>query len=126
MHKTQTVCLSVEECCSQCVEGDLADLQTHQAGEENHPLQGEDAPEEVPPGHLRVSGAPPLEIEISYLNQSLSRLRKVKMDQRKLMDNANTITDMAKVKTLESQLSLGVRHFIMNNDEVFLCYQLYI
>lgn len=25
------------------------------------------------------------------------RLRKVKMDQRKLMDNANTITDMAKV-----------------------------
>lgn len=24
-------------------------------------------------------------------------LRKVKMDQRKLMDNANTITDMAKV-----------------------------
>ena len=27
----------------------------------------------------------------------LFRLRKVKMDQRKLMDNANTITDMAKV-----------------------------
>lgn len=27
----------------------------------------------------------------------MSRLRKVKMDQRKLMDNANTITDMAKV-----------------------------
>lgn len=26
-----------------------------------------------------------------------NRLRKVKMDQRKLMDNANTITDMAKV-----------------------------
>ena len=26
------------------------------------------------------------------------RLRKVKMDQRKLMDNANTITDMAKVR----------------------------
>ena len=25
------------------------------------------------------------------------RLRKVKMDQRKLMDNASTITDMAKV-----------------------------
>lgn len=25
------------------------------------------------------------------------RLRKVKMDQRKLMDNANTVTDMAKV-----------------------------
>ena len=55
MHKTQTVCLSVEECCSQCVEGDLADLQTHQAGEENHPLQGQNASEEVPSGHLRVS-----------------------------------------------------------------------
>ena len=27
-------------------------------------------------------------------------LRKVKMDQRKLMDNANTITDMAKVRHL--------------------------
>jgi potassium intermediate/small conductance calcium-activated channel subfamily N len=27
-------------------------------------------------------------------------LRKVKMDQRKLMDNANTITDMAKVPIL--------------------------
>lgn len=27
----------------------------------------------------------------------IHRLRKVKMDQRKLMDNANTITDMAKV-----------------------------
>ena len=27
-----------------------------------------------------------------------NRLRKVKMDQRKLMDNANTITDMAKVR----------------------------
>lgn len=30
------------------------------------------------------------------------RLRKVKMDQRKLMDNANTITDMAKVSTIEN------------------------
>lgn len=27
-----------------------------------------------------------------------NRLRKVKMDQRKLMDNANTITDMAKTQ----------------------------
>lgn len=31
---------------------------------------------------------------------SLISLRKVKMDQRKLMDNANTITDMAKVKII--------------------------
>lgn len=28
----------------------------------------------------------------------VGRLRKVKMDQRKLMDNANTITDMAKTQ----------------------------
>lgn len=33
-------------------------------------------------------------------------LRKVKMDQRKLMDNANTITDMAKV-SLRLSLSLS-------------------
>ncbi|KAK7069990.1 potassium intermediate small conductance calcium-activated channel, subfamily N, member 3 [Halocaridina rubra] len=31
-------------------------------------------------------------------------LRKVKMDQRKLMDNANTITDMAKVGYLSRVL----------------------
>uniref|UniRef100_A0A1A9WAW0 Calmodulin-binding domain-containing protein n=1 Tax=Glossina brevipalpis TaxID=37001 RepID=A0A1A9WAW0_9MUSC len=29
---------------------------------------------------------------------TMNRLRKVKMDQRKLMDNANTITDMAKTQ----------------------------
>lgn len=32
-----------------------------------------------------------------HLDILISSLRKVKMDQRKLMDNANTITDMAKV-----------------------------
>ena len=32
-----------------------------------------------------------------FLSPFHSRLRKVKMDQRKLMDNASTITDMAKV-----------------------------
>ena len=31
-------------------------------------------------------------------NRIFFRLRKVKMDQRKLMDNANTITDMAKTQ----------------------------
>ena len=36
----------------------------------------------------------------------MSRLRKVKMDQRKLMDNANTITDMAKVNQLENLCSV--------------------
>jgi len=33
------------------------------------------------------------------------RLRKVKMDQRKLMDNANTITDMAKVVRKQKKYS---------------------
>ena len=32
----------------------------------------------------------------NYVDTVIFRLRKVKMDQRKLMDNANTITDMAK------------------------------
>lgn len=40
-----------------------------------------------------------------------SRLRKVKMDQRKLMDNANTITDMAKVWFQKSP----VKVFVMCN-----------
>lgn len=42
-----------------------------------------------------------VKMSVNDINYSLSfyfRLRKVKMDQRKLMDNANTITDMAKVK----------------------------
>ena len=34
----------------------------------------------------------------SFVHAHENRLRKVKMDQRKLMDNANTITDMAKVR----------------------------
>lgn len=33
----------------------------------------------------------------TILFSSTHSLRKVKMDQRKLMDNANTLTDMAKV-----------------------------
>ena len=46
---------------------------------------------------------PHLSVKMVVLNEMIvkanyiSRLRKVKMDQRKLMDNANTITDMAKV-----------------------------
>lgn len=39
----------------------------------------------------------PLNSHFSPLFAHKHRLRKVKMDQRKLMDNANTITDMAKV-----------------------------
>lgn len=38
-----------------------------------------------------------LSIDIDDSSNAKCRLRKVKMDQRKLMDNANTITDMAKV-----------------------------
>lgn len=41
--------------------------------------------------------APLVFIEKIWCFNFRSRLRKVKMDQRKLMDNANTITDMAKV-----------------------------
>ena len=37
-------------------------------------------------------------------------LRKVKMDQRKLMDNANTITDMAKV-----QFHAASAHFVSSS-----------
>lgn len=41
-------------------------------------------------------------------NFHLNRLRKVKMDQRKLMDNANTITDMAKVKQAASSQHIDI------------------
>ncbi len=40
------------------------------------------------------------------------RLRKVKMDQRKLMDNANTITDMAKVIEV-NRIDCTFYHFIL-------------
>lgn len=38
------------------------------------------------------------DFKCKIFSNNLFRLRKVKMDQRKLMDNANTITDMAKVR----------------------------
>lgn len=38
------------------------------------------------------------------------RLRKVKMDQRKLMDNANTITDMAKVSNKQIYRHLNSKY----------------
>ena len=40
------------------------------------------------------------------------RLRKVKMDQRKLMDNASTVTDMAKVSSLKFKLQSKVSTYI--------------
>lgn len=39
-------------------------------------------------------------------------LRKVKMDQRKLMDNANTITDMAKVSHEQQEFPAVVTVFV--------------
>lgn len=47
---------------------------------------------------------------------SFHRLRKVKMDQRKLMDNANTITDMAKVTNVQYTI-----HVQKNCTDLFLC-----
>ena len=46
---------SVEKRSGQRPSRDLADLQTHEAGQTGQPIQGPDTPEEVPPGHLRVS-----------------------------------------------------------------------
>ena len=46
------------------------------------------------------------------------RLRKVKMDQRKLMDNANTITDMAKVT---NWVILGKWDGVLSDSATLLC-----
>ena len=46
----------------------------------------------------------------------MSRLRKVKMDQRKLMDNANTITDMAKVKMMMMMMMVMMMMMMMMNE----------
>ena len=51
------------------------------------------------------------------LKMILFRLRKVKMDQRKLMDNANTITDMAKVNyTLQTALHCNMKSDSKNDQ----------
>ena len=47
--------ISAEERSGQRVAGDLADLQAHQALQEDHALPGTHPPAEVPPGDLRVS-----------------------------------------------------------------------
>ncbi|XP_058714876.1 small conductance calcium-activated potassium channel protein 1 isoform X1 [Poecile atricapillus] len=54
----------------QRAQGNVADLQTHQAGEEDRPRQSSDPP----------------------------ALRSVKMEQRKLNDQANTLVDLAKTQ----------------------------
>ena len=99
----------VKKCGCQRVTRDVADLQAHKAGQEGAPLQSQDPPAKVPPRHICVRCFYTFEFLFKYMfkteqisyclkqKTSIFRLRKVKMDQRKLMDNANTITDMAKV-----------------------------
>lgn len=50
------------------------------------------------------------------------RLRKVKMDQRKLMDNANTITDMAKVKECIVKSHRKMFQFFVNSKQGSFCF----
>ena len=45
-------------------------------------------------------------------------LRKVKMDQRKLMDNANTITDMAKVRKIIAVVKTFFQIVLHSNDAI--------
>lgn len=48
-------CLGADkECGGKRAEGDLAHLQTHEADEEDRPLQSPQTPAEVPPGHTSV------------------------------------------------------------------------
>lgn len=75
----------------------MADLQAYKASETCQSRQSEDAPEEIPARYLCVSSALRKQTRFNLRILVFCRLRKVKMDQRKLMDNANTITDMAKV-----------------------------
>ncbi|XP_074784055.1 small conductance calcium-activated potassium channel protein 1 isoform X2 [Athene noctua] len=61
-----------EKCCCQRTQGNVAHLQTHQAGEEDRPCQSSETP----------------------------ALRSVKMEQRKLNDQANTLVDLAKTQNI--------------------------
>uniref|UniRef100_A0A8C3C5S6 Potassium calcium-activated channel subfamily N member 1 n=1 Tax=Cairina moschata TaxID=8855 RepID=A0A8C3C5S6_CAIMO len=63
---------SGEKCCCQRTQGNVAHLQTHQAGEEDRPCQSSETP----------------------------ALRSVKMEQRKLNDQANTLVDLAKTQNV--------------------------
>lgn len=91
--------LTVEKRCGECVAGNLADIQAHKASETCESRTCTHSSKEIPTCHLCVSWvAYVIFTNIIFLFVlCLVRLRKVKMDQRKLMDNANTITDMAKV-----------------------------
>ena len=58
-----------------------------------------------------------IQLQMKSLKMVLFRLRKVKMDQRKLMDNANTITDMAKVNyTLQTALHCNMKSNSKNDQ----------
>ena len=48
------------------------------------------------------------ELDVRFL---FSSLRRVKMDQRKLMDNANTLVDMAKVGSFTNNCQVTVKFF---------------
>ncbi|XP_040509683.1 small conductance calcium-activated potassium channel protein 1 isoform X6 [Gallus gallus] len=61
-----------EKRCCQRTQGNVAHLQTHQAGEEDRPCQSSETP----------------------------ALRSVKMEQRKLNDQANTLVDLAKTQNI--------------------------
>jgi hypothetical protein len=93
---------SAEKRGSECFAGNMAHIQAHKVSEARQSRSSANTSKEVSSRHLRVSALFEfLSIVCGILSLVYShkfRLRKVKMDQRKLMDNANTITDMAKTQ----------------------------
>ena len=75
----------------------MVDIQTHKASEKSKSGKSSNSSKKISIGDIRVRIIRLLVEQIIYLLNFSCRLRKVKMDQRKLLDNANTITDMAKV-----------------------------
>lgn len=49
------IIFTVKKLCGQRAAGDVAHLQTHEAGEEGEPRPRQDPSTQVPPCHLRVS-----------------------------------------------------------------------
>jgi hypothetical protein len=92
--------IPAEKCSGKCVARNVAHLQTHKVSEASKSWSGANTSKEISAGHLRVRTL----IQFAFVAKENfvfnlpRRLRKVKMDQRKLMDNANTITDMAKTQ----------------------------
>ena len=85
VEETQNICilreilnfvtLLAEKRSGQRAAGDLADLQTHQALQEDRTLESEDTSAEVPSCHLRVS-------YISYLDRRFLIVSKVSLRNR--------------------------------------------